>query len=299
MKPKFKTFLDYAVIAGISALYALVYELFVFPNNFAPAGVNGIATMIQYLFQVNVGFLSMVFNIPLALWVYFKVDQKLALRSGVYVVVFSLCLILYDYLPLDQFRYETETGTSTILGPIVAGIFAGWAYSMFLRRGATGGGMDFVASIIRHYRPHMSLMNIIFVLNVVIACCSYVVYGFDLEPVLLCILYCYLTNAVSSHILRSSRKALQVEVITDRPEEMAQDIIRELGHSATAIPAKGMYQGVSHTILYVVVNPWQQYALEQIILRYPGSFAAMDEVCAVVGRFHRVRRDGSKQPAES
>ena len=104
---RMKTALDYVVIVGLSALYAMVYELFVFPNNFAPSGINGIATMIQYVFHVNVGYLSMVVNIPLALLVYFKVDKRMAVRSAVYVVVFSLSLIVYDYLPQDRFRYET------------------------------------------------------------------------------------------------------------------------------------------------------------------------------------------------
>ena len=37
----------YLVIAGVGILGALNYELFVFPNQFAPSGVNGICTIIQ------------------------------------------------------------------------------------------------------------------------------------------------------------------------------------------------------------------------------------------------------------
>ena len=296
---RMKNVLDYGVIVGLSALYAMVYELFVFPNNFAPSGINGIATMIQYVFHINVGFLSMLVNIPLALLIYFKVDKRMAIRSGVYVVVFSLCLLLYDHLPLDRFRYETDNGTSAILGPFVAGVFAGWAYSLFLRRGGRTGGMDFVAALIHKKNPEKSLMQTVFTLNVVVACASYFVYGFNMEPVILCVLYCYLTSTVSEGVLKAGKKALKVEVITDRPYEMSQEIIYRLGHTATAIPAKGMFRGKEHTILYVVVNMRQEVELERIIRKYPGSFATVSQVNAVVGRFFHVKKNGQKEHIES
>ena len=44
----------YLVIAGVGILGALNYELFVFPNQFAPSGVNGICTIIQYVFNIRV-----------------------------------------------------------------------------------------------------------------------------------------------------------------------------------------------------------------------------------------------------
>ena len=58
----------YLVIAFIALLASVNYELFVFPNQFAPSGINGICTMIQYVTGVSVGYLSLFINIPLAIW---------------------------------------------------------------------------------------------------------------------------------------------------------------------------------------------------------------------------------------
>ena len=44
---------------------ALSYALFIFPNNFAPSGVGGIATMVQYVFKFNAGYLNLLININL------------------------------------------------------------------------------------------------------------------------------------------------------------------------------------------------------------------------------------------
>ena len=86
----FKKILTYVVIVLIALICALNYELFIFPNRFAPAGLNGICTMIQYISGINIGYLSMLINVPLAIWVYFEVSKPLAIRSMLYVGTFSV-----------------------------------------------------------------------------------------------------------------------------------------------------------------------------------------------------------------
>ena len=120
-----KKALTYGVIMGIAVVCALNYQLFVFPNKFAPSGLNGICTMIQYVTGINIGYLSLLINLPLALWVYRFVSKPLALRSMVYVLTFSVVSVLMDYVDLSRFVYYTENGTSAILGPLVAGIIIG------------------------------------------------------------------------------------------------------------------------------------------------------------------------------
>ena len=44
----------YLVIAAVALVASVNYELFVFPNQFAPAGINGICTMIQYVTHISV-----------------------------------------------------------------------------------------------------------------------------------------------------------------------------------------------------------------------------------------------------
>ena len=124
-----KKLLTYAVVVGLAMVCAMNYELFVFPNRFAPAGLNGICTMIQYVFGISVGYLSLIINVPLAIWVYFSVSKPLAVRSMVYVLTFSTCLLLLDRVNLTPFVYYTQNGTSAILGPLVAGIINGGCYA--------------------------------------------------------------------------------------------------------------------------------------------------------------------------
>ena len=147
----------YFVIVLVAIAASVNYELFVFPNQFAPSGLNGICTMIQYIWGINVGYLSLLINVPLALWCYFEVSRPVALRSMVYVVSFSLGLILLDHVDISAFAYATENGTSKILGPLVAGIIQGYVFSILVKASAYSGGTDFISAIIHKRNPGKSV----------------------------------------------------------------------------------------------------------------------------------------------
>ncbi len=290
---KSKKALTYAVIMGIAVICALNYQLFVFPNKFAPSGLNGICTMIQYITGVNIGYLSLLINVPLAIWVYFEVSKPLAIRSMLYVLTFSTASILLEYVDLSSFAYYTETGTSAILGPLVAGIIYGSCISILLQCSAYTGGTDFVAAIIHKFHPDKSLFFLIFSLNMVVAICSYFVYDFQIEPVILCIMYSFMSSTVSERLTKNGRSAVRFEIITDYPEEISNAIINKLHHSATLIPGRGMYLNKEVSMLFCIVNNSQVSKLAAICRQYPNTFAIIDPVSEVMGNFKKIDTRGN------
>ena len=102
--PTAKKTLTYVVIALLALGASVNYELFVFPNQFAPAGLNGICTMIQHISGISVGYLSLLINVPLAIWCYIEVSKPIAARSMVYVIVFSVGLLILDHGELTAFH---------------------------------------------------------------------------------------------------------------------------------------------------------------------------------------------------
>ena len=282
----------YLVIVVVALVAAVNYELFVFPNQFAPSGINGICTMIQHVTGISVGYLSLLVNVPLAIWVYLEVSKPVALRSMVYVVTFSLGLVLLDYVDLSAFAYATDNGTSKILGPLVAGIIMGYVYSILVKASAYSGGTDFISAIIHKRNPAKTVLGMSFVINTVIAVCSYFVYDYQMEPVILCIIYSFASSTVGERLMRSGREAVCFEIITDNPREISDEIIQKVHHSTTLIPAKGMYSGRETNMLICVVNKTQAAVVTRIIRKYPRTFAVMDPVSEVVGNFKDLNTDG-------
>lgn len=284
----------YLVIAFIALLASVNYEMFVFPNQFAPSGINGICTMIQYVTGVSVGYLSLLINIPLAVWCYIEVSKPMAIRSMVYVVTFSLGLLILDKVDLSAFAYVTENGTSKILGPMVAGVIQGFVYSILIKASAYTGGTDFVAAIIHSKYPEKSVYGLSFIMNAMVAVASYFVYDFKVEPVLLCILYSFASTTMAERFLKNGRSAVRFEIVTNYPEEISREIISKLHHTATVFPAKGMYNGKEVDVVMCVVNNSQVNALSSVVERYPHTFAIMSQVNEVVGNFRHYSRQGQE-----
>ena len=65
---------QYAVICAAAVLMAVNYYIFILPNQFAPSGLGGINTMIQYVFHFSVGYMTLIMNIPLAVICWYRID---------------------------------------------------------------------------------------------------------------------------------------------------------------------------------------------------------------------------------
>ena len=284
----------YLVIVFVALAAAVNYELFVFPNQFAPSGLNGICTMIQHVTGISVGYLSLLINVPLALWCYIEVSKPIATRSMVYVITFSVGLLLLDHVDLSAFAYATDNGTSKILGPLVAGIIQGYVYSILVKASAYTGGTDFISAIVHKRRPEKPFFGMTFTINTFIAIASYFVYGYQMEPVILCILYSFMSTTVGDKLMKSGREAICFEIITDHPEEISKELIEKMHHTATLIPAKGMYSGRETNLLICVVNKNQATTVAQICRSYPNTFAVMDPVREVMGNFKNISSDGKQ-----
>ena len=289
MKTK-QTWKGYGIMALLAVVMGVSYEVFVFPNAFAPAGINGIATMVQYLFDVSIGYLSLAINIPLIAAAWRWLDRDFAMKNLVYVLVFSGMNLLLDYVDLSAVAYYTENGNSAILGPVAAGVIGGVTYGFAIKQNGSTGGTDIVAAWVRKLRPEISLVWIIFSLNACVAVISFFVYGYQFEPVIMCLVYCYLSSGISDRILKGGKKALKFEVVTTQGTELASRLLQELHHGVTVLPARGMYSDQPKDLLVCIVNRHQIVRFQEILAQFPGSFACVSEVNETVGNFKHVAR---------
>lgn len=293
MKSILKIVASYMLIIITALAMAFNYHLFVFPNRFAPAGLNGLFTMLQYLFDFKMGYATIILNVPLAIISYFVNSKPRALRTLTYCVAFSTFLTLLDYVNLTAFVYSTTS--STILGPLVAGLITGFCGYVLYKVNACYGGTEFIAGFIHKYKPNVNFFNIIFVLNVVVAIVSYFVYGYNIEPVLLCILYCYTSSNLRTSMNHRQQSAVRCEIITEHAEEINQAIIRQLHHSATEITGKGAYTGKEKSVLLCIVNPSQVAELTKIVAQYPDSFVVVSSATRIMGNFKRLDSHGKPE----
>ena len=147
MKSKQVLVLEYVFIVLLGVLMSLGYIFFVITNNFAPAGINGIAVMVQYKLNFSVGFMSLIINIPLCVFAFFFVNRKFAVRTLVFCLVYSFSYLFLQKLDLSRFQYNAN-GVDTIYPVLIAGLISGFCYGCLFRLNSSSGGTDVVAKFV-------------------------------------------------------------------------------------------------------------------------------------------------------
>ena len=122
---KSRRFFDIFIILAASCLSAVGLHMFVNPAGFAPSGVDGIATMLQSLFGINMGYTSLLFNIPLLIIAWFLLNKKYVVYTLTYTVASSLLLILAERIDLYQYVTQTNTWIAVVTSGFLLGLRTG------------------------------------------------------------------------------------------------------------------------------------------------------------------------------
>ena len=150
-----------------------------------------------------------------------------------------------------------------------------------------------MAALIHKNHPEKSEIFLIMCLNIIVALGSFFVYNHKMEPMILCILYCFTSSTVSDRLMKNGRSAVRFEIITEDPKAISDAIINQLHHSATLLPGKGIYKGKQTSVLICIVNKSQVAALTAIIRSCPNTFAITSQVGEVMGNFKRLDKRGN------
>ena len=295
MIKKGKIVSDYLLIIALALLLAVDYVIFIVPNRFAPAGIAGIATMIEYKTGFSIGFFTLIVNVPLSVFAFFKVDRDFAIRSFVFTVVYSFSYLMFNSVLPTSVKYDAQ-GIDTIFPCLIAGMVSGLVYGLSFRKNSSTGGFDIVSKFVSKKRPALNFFWISFAINAVVAVVSLFVYGtgedgfkLDYKPVCLCLLYIFMSNFIGNQMLKGYSSAYKFTVVTNRAEEIEKEIIATLRHSATRIEGRGAFSENGKQVLVCIVNKHQITEFKRILLKYGEAFTFVETVNETIGNFKRIK----------
>jgi uncharacterized membrane-anchored protein YitT (DUF2179 family) len=274
-------FFSVAVTVCASFLVGLGMHVFIYPNDFAPSGVDGLAAMLQKLTGLNAGIFTLAINLPLLVAAWFVLKKRYVLLTVLYTVSLSLFLLLFDWLGVYQYVALTDRILPALFGGVAQGLTG-----IMLRFGASSGGVDVMGSMIQKKIPHKDVEKIISLLSVVIILISFVVYG-NLQSVLLSVVEIFVCERVTARILRSSRGAVKFEIVTEHAKALKEDILHRVGRGATVLEGHGLYTEKPKQLILCVVNYRQIPAFLRVLSQYPDTFVYYLDVMGVRGTFDR------------
>ena len=117
------------MLAG-SIIYAIGINGFTAPNNIAPGGVTGIATMLNFLFDTPIGTVVFLINIPIVAWAIVEIGYKLVAKTAMAIVLNSIAI---DAVALLMPEYHGDALIITLIGGVcgrwIVPCFYAWCYN--------------------------------------------------------------------------------------------------------------------------------------------------------------------------
>ncbi len=272
-----------------SVLGAFGMHVFVYSSDFAPIGVDGIATMLQTLTHVNAGIYTLALNLPLVIAALVFLKKRYVIYTIVFTVITSGLLILLESVHMWQYVTETDR----LISALFSGIMLGLRTGIMLKIGGSTGGADIIACLVQRKRPYGSVEKIISIVCYVIMGLSFFVYK-NINCIFLSIVQLIVFEFVTRGVLSPTRNAIEVKIITRNPEEIKNEILYNLKHGATVVESKGMYTEEGNSIVFSVINQRQVPQFMKLIKKYPDTFAYYNEVYGIHGNFRWNRDDVAK-----
>lgn len=245
------------------------------PVNLVSGGLSGVAIILQGVFGIPLWISNTILNIPLFVIGYFAKGWTFIKRTLIATALMSVVLMVMPDIYLIP---DGDILLSAIFGGIVSGIGAGM---VFISR-ATTGGTDLLAAILQTRIRHLSIPQILQVLDWLVVLAGAGVFG--ITHALYAVIAIYGLTKVSDNIMDGMHFAKAAYIVSDKSEEIAKRIMQEMERGVTGVPAKGMYSGNAVQMLYCVISNREVAVLKDLVHEVDvNAFVIVSDVREVLG----------------
>lgn len=265
---------EYFMLIVGSILMALALNLFLAPNVIAPGGVTGFAVIVGETFKVPIYLTNLAINIPLFLFGAKTLGKKSALRTFFTTAVFTIIL---RFTPL---RAVTD---DLLLASVFGGVITGVGLGIVFKFGGTTGGTDLAGSILNNLFPKFKVSSFMMAIDSFVVILAGLVQG-KAEITLYSVISLYASVKVVDMILEGPSYSKGFYIITYRPEEVSDALMRELNRGVTALKGVGMYTKLERDVLLCAVNRSEFSTVKEIVEEIdPKAFIMVTDMIEVLG----------------
>lgn len=223
---------DYLIVTLASVLYAVAFCWFYEPNGISVGGFTGIGQIINYLFPIlPVGVITIVLNLPL-----FIIGTKL---QGFRTMLLSLycmvaCSVFVDLIPTF---YKFSPMDDLMLASVFGGLLVGVASGLQMRAGATNGGTELAARLLKYKLHHISVGKLCMVIDLVVIV-SYAIVFQKIISVLYGIVSAYVLSIALDFVVYGGTHAKMAYIISDESETIRKKLL-DMDFGVTMVNCQG------------------------------------------------------------
>lgn len=217
----------FLIVVGC-VIYSLSVVLFMDQIHLIPGSVTGIAVVTKALFDIPIGVLNLVINIPLVLIAVFFLGKKLLVYTALTILLNSFLMDWLAFLP----PFTTDMMLASIFGGVVMGVGLG----MILKAGGTTGGTTVVGRLVTRKYPNVPIGYVLMAGDfIIITVGSVLLKSWDL--MLYSLINLYICSIINNVVIYGSETKAAAIVHTDFPQMVQKALCAGLACRTEVLPS--------------------------------------------------------------
>ena len=272
-----RNIIDYIFFLAGSALYAFGFSFFIEPNNISPGGITGIAAIINYMLGFPTGAVLFCLNIPLLFLGLKKMGRKFLIKT-LFVITVTSFLIDFFSIIIPEFKGDR------LLAAIFGGALSGFGLSLVMLRGATTGGIDIIAVILKQKFPFLGIGRLVLILDSVVITLAAICYG-EIDSALFAVVAIFISGNLLDAMLYGRDKGRIVFIVTSKGQEVARAIFQNLNRGVTVLPSYGAFENKNNETLICALKVNEvDSAIKTVSRADPNAFTVVAITGGIFGR---------------
>ena len=261
------------ILTGL-LLTTAAYNLYLIPNKVVSGGFTGIGMLVNHFIPaIGVGTVNLCLNVPMFLVSMRSLGLRFGIRSLIAMMLFSLMI---DVIPLPPATDDL------LLASVYGAVLSGVGFGLILRGSATTGGTDMLASVLHRFIPILRVSYGIFLVDGLVIIAS--AFVFEPQAAMYGLISAFITNVLVDLVLEGPNSAHSYFIISDKSEEIAAQVLKEMDRGVTAFEAMGMYHRTRKQVLLCVVSRFETMRLRRIVFSIdPHAFVVANKAAEVLG----------------
>lgn len=241
-----------------SLLIAIGIYNFATTSKFPVTGISGIAQVLYLYFDLPIGTMSTLMNIPIVIICGRVLGIKFLLKSGKTLLISNFFMdVVAPLLPV----YKGDT----MLSCICMGLIAGLGYGLLYMRNTSTGGTDFVIMSVRKLKPHLSLGRLIAIVDCsVLLGCGFLMGG-DIDKIIYGLIATYIISVVVDKVMYGLDAGKVTLIVTEHGYEVAEKIYELTSRGATILNGSGSHSKNDKQVVMCASSYKQMHMVQQAV----------------------------------
>lgn len=283
VKRRWQGILEYLMIIIGCFIMGFAFSVFMEPRNISSGGFSGIALIINVILNnLGVTFLTtsiiyLILNAFLFIYAFKSMGRKFAIKALVGIVVYSVGMEIFNIIDIG-ISYDN------LISAVFGGAFMGIGLGLVVRFGGSTGGSDMIACILKKKNSHYSIGKITLLVDIVVVLLTLIIFpnGLELLPYIVITLLIY--SVAIDYVNERYKQVKAFNIITSKPDELAELLMKNLARGCTLSTVKGMYNNEEKSSLMCLVSKFQIAELKSIIRTVdPTAFVYSININEVMG----------------